>query len=283
MFAKFGPGGNSAQFSKKYKSTADAPLYLKEMGLSAYEYECGQGVKISQASAEIIGKNAKDNGISLSLHSPYFISLSSVEKEKRDNSIQYILQSAQAASWMGADRIVIHSGSCAKISREEALELAKDTLKRARQACIENGFENLILCPETMGKINQLGDLNEVMELCLVDDSFLPCIDFGHLNARTFGSIKDKTDYESIINTIENRLGSDRAKLFHSHFSKIEFTPKGGEKAHLTFEDEIYGPQFEPLMEIIAKKNLTPTFICESAGTQDVDALSMMTYYKSLF
>mgnify|MGYP003311447294 CR=1 FL=1 len=74
MFAKFGPGGNSAAFSKKYKSTADAPLYLKEMGLSAYEYECGQGVKISQASAEIIGKNAKENGISLSLHSPYFIS-----------------------------------------------------------------------------------------------------------------------------------------------------------------------------------------------------------------
>lgn len=283
MFAKFGPGGNSAAFSKKYKSTADAPLYLKEMGLSAYEYECGQGVKISQASAEIFGKNAKENGISLSLHSPYFISLSSVEKEKRDNSIQYILQSAQAASWMGADRIVIHSGSCAKITREEALELAKDTLRRARQACIENGFENLILCPETMGKINQLGDLNEVMELCLVDDSFLPCIDFGHLNARTFGSIKDKADYERIINTIENRLGSDRAKLFHSHFSKIEFTPKGGEKAHLTFKDEIYGPQFEPLMEIIAKKNLTPTFICESAGTQDVDALSMMTYYKSLF
>lgn len=283
MFAKFGPGGNSAAFSKKYKSTADAPAYLKEMGLSAYEYECGQGVKISQASAELIGKNAVECGISLSLHSPYFISLSSVEKEKRDNSIQYILQSAQAASWMGAKRIVIHSGSCAKISREEALELAKDTLSRARKACIENGFEDLILCPETMGKINQLGDLDEVMELCLVDDTFLPCIDFGHLNARTFGSIKEKADYEAIINTIENRLGSDRARLFHSHFSKIEFTPKGGEKAHLTFEDEIYGPQFEPLMEIIAKKNLTPTFICESAGTQDIDALSMMTYYKSLF
>ena len=133
-----------------------------------------------------------------------------------------------------------------------------------------------------MGKVNQLGDLDEVLELCSLDDSFLPCIDFGHLNARTFGEIKSIEDYERILDAIENRLGADRLKVFHSHFSKIEYTVPGGEKRHLTFADNAgFGPDYEPLMELVAKKQLSPIFICESAGTQDEDALTMKKCYLS--
>ena len=168
------------------------------------------------------------------------------------------------------------------MTREEALELAKATMKKAREALISEGLENVRCCPETMGKINQLGDLREVMEICKVDDSFIPCIDFGHLNARTFGEIKGKPEYAAILDTIENELGSERAKIFHSHFSKIEYTEKGGEKRHLTFEDTVYGPQFEPLMELVYERGLSPIFICESAGTQTEDAQAMKQYYKNL-
>lgn len=279
MPAKFGPAGNSDSFSAKYKSSADAPLFLKEMGLDCYEYQCGRGVKVSDKTASAIRANAEKTGIKLTLHAPYFISLSSVEPEKRDNSINYILQSCDAAMRIGADRIVIHSGSCSKMSREEALELAKDTLTRARKQAVEQGFESVHFCPETMGKTNQLGNLTEVMELCRLDDTFLPCIDFGHLNARTFGGIKSIQDYEKMLDEVENALGYDRLKIFHSHFSKIMYTEPGGEKKHLTFEDEEYGPEYEPLMELVAKKNLSPVFICESAGTQAEDALKMKESY----
>ena len=279
MPAKFGPAGNSDSFSAKYKSSADAPLFLKEMGLDCYEYQCGRGVKVSDKTASAIRANAEKTGIKLTLHAPYFISLSSVEPEKRDNSINYILQSCDAAMKIGADRIVIHSGSCSKMSREEALELAKDTLTRARKQAVEQGFESVHFCPETMGKTNQLGNLTEVMELCRLDDTFLPCIDFGHLNARTFGGIKSIQDYEKMLDEVENALGHDRLKIFHSHFSKIMYTEPGGEKKHLTFEDEEYGPEYEPLMELVAKKNLSPVFICESAGTQAEDALKMKESY----
>ncbi len=279
MSAKFGPAGNSESFSAKYKSTIDAPVFLKEMGLDWYEYQCGRGVKVSDKIATAVRSKAIENDISLSLHAPYFISLSSVEEEKRDNSINYILQSCDAAQRLGADRIVIHSGSCAKMSREDALELAKDTLTRARVQAIERGFESIHFCPETMGKINQLGTLDEVLELCKLDDTFIPCIDFGHLNARTFGGIKSSADYEKMLESVENALGLDRLKMFHSHFSKIMYTNPGGEKKHLTFEDNEYGPDFEPLMEVVAKKNLSPVFICESAGTQAEDALTMKKSY----
>lgn len=284
MPAKFGPAGNSESFSAKYKSTVQAPGYLKAMGLDHYEYQCGRGVKVSDKLAADLKNKAQEHNISLSLHAPYFISLSSIEPEKCDNSINYILQSCDAANRLGAERIVIHSGSCAKISREHALELAKDTLIRARKAAVEQGFEHIVFCPETMGKVNQLGNLTEVLELCRLDDTFLPTIDFGHLNARDFGYIKGKAEYEKMLDEVENMIGVDRLKIFHSHFSKIMFTNPGGEKKHLTFNDnQGFGPDYEPLMEIVAKKNLSPIFVCESAGTQAEDALTMKQYYLSAF
>ncbi|MBQ4226324.1 MAG: TIM barrel protein [Oscillospiraceae bacterium] len=283
MAARFGPAGTADSFKTMgYKKTSQLGEYLVRFGLDHFEYQCGQGVRISEEKAAEFGAVMREHGITVSLHAPYFISLSGTEEEKRNNSINYILASAKAVRAMGGDRIVIHSGSCSKISREEALALAKDTLKKARRALIDEGLENIRCCPETMGKINQLGDLDEVMELCLIDDSFLPTIDFGHLNARTFGSIKTKDDYRTILDTIENRLGSERLKSFHSHFSKIEYTEKGGEKRHLTFEDTVYGPEYEPLMELIAEKDLSPVFICESDGTQTEDAQAMMKYYNTL-
>ncbi|MCC8131203.1 MAG: TIM barrel protein [Oscillospiraceae bacterium] len=281
MTAKFGPAGSSEAFSKIYKKSSDMPKYLSEMGLDAFEYQCGQGVRVTEATGLALKSEAEKWGIKLSLHSPYFISLSSVEPEKRDKSIDYILQSCRAAKLIGADRIVIHSGSCAKITREYALELACDTLSRARQAAISEGYEDIHFCPETMGKVNQLGTLDEVLTLCKLDDTFLPTVDFGHLNARTFGAVNSREAFAEILDKIENELGSDRLKVFHSHFSKIEYTTPGGEKRHLTFEDTTYGPECEPLMELIAKRNLTPSFICESAGTQDIDALYMKQTYNN--
>lgn len=278
--ARFGPAGNGEQFTALgYKKTIEVPAYCNRIGVNAYEYQCGHGVRIGQAAAAAFGAAAKEAGIRLSLHAPYYISLSSVEAEKRENSVRYILESAEAAAAMGAERVVVHSGSCSKISRAEALELAKGTLSAALTALEEAGLSHVTLCPETMGKINQLGTLEEVLELCGIDERLLPCIDFGHLNARTFGGISDKTDYAAILDRVEDKLGHDRLSVFHSHFSKIEYTDKGGEKRHLTFADETYGPQFEPLLDLVVQRGLTPTFICESAGTQGEDAATMKAYY----
>ena len=282
MSAKFGPAGSAESFkSMGYKSSLQIPEYLNKFSLDCFEYQCGRGVNIGEEKAKELGSISKDKGITLSLHAPYYISMSSVEEEKRLNSVNYILASARAVNAMGGDRIVVHTGSCGKISREEALSLAIDTMKLAIDALKSEGLYHIHICPETMGKVNQLGTLQEVMELCKIDESLIPCIDFGHLNARDLGILKSKEDFEGVLDQIENDLGNDRLKVFHSHFSKIEYTA-GGEKRHLTFEDTVYGPDFEPLMELVYKKGLNPTFICESAGTQTEDAKQMKDYYLSL-
>ncbi len=282
MSAKFGPAGNSESFTKMgYKHSLQVPEYIEKMGLDAFEYQCGRGVNIGQDKAAELGALAKEKGIALSLHAPYYISMSSVEEEKRIKSVDYILASARAVNAMGGERIVVHTGSCGKISRKEALDLATDTMKMAIAALDAEGLSNIRICPETMGKVNQLGTLEEVLALCTLDERLIPCIDFGHLNARERGILKTSEDFEAIFNEIENKLGLSRLREFHSHFSKIEYSA-GGEVRHLTFEDQVFGPNFEPVAELICKKQCSPTIICESAGTQAEDAKTMKDYYWSL-
>lgn len=282
MSAKFGPAGNSESFAKMgYKHSLQVPEYIEKMGLDAFEYQCGRGVNIGQEKATELGALAKEKNIALSLHAPYYISMSSVEEEKRIKSVDYILQSARAVNAMGGNRIVVHTGSCGKISREEALSLAIDTMKLAIAALDAEGLSNIRICPETMGKVNQLGTLYEVLALCSLDERLVPCIDFGHLNARDRGILKTTDDFEGIFRAIENKLGISRLREFHSHFSKIEYSA-GGEVRHLTFEDNIFGPNFEPVCELIYKYQCSPTIICESAGTQAEDARAMKDYYWSI-
>ena len=280
MRALFGPGGNSEAFyAAGFKSTLDAPKWVSTIGLDAYEYEAGNGLSASTAMLSEIGKRAAECGVRLSYHTPYFISLSGVVEETRLKSIGYIRQSIDAAAALGAKTIVVHTGSAAKISRDEAMRLAADTLVRTLSEVDTRGVK---IGLETMGKINQLGTIGEVLELCRIDSALVPVVDFGHMNARELGSVfVTEDDYLRIFDKIDHTLGYDVAKNLHCHFSKIEWT-KSGEKKHLTFEDSIYGPDYEPLCRAIARAGLAPTIICESAGTQSNDALMMKKYYDSL-
>ena len=277
MFAKFGPAGNGNDFyAAGLKSTAQAPAWLKEYGLDAYEYQCGQGVRGSDEAFAKIGDAARESGIQLSLHAPYFISLSGIEEEKRLKSIDYIRQSVHAAEVMGAGIIVIHTGSASKISRSDAVELAKDTMYKALEALPDT---KVAFGLETMGKLNQLGTLEEVVDICKIDKRLRPVVDFGHLNARNIGSLfVTPDDYKRVFDYIGENLGGEYAQNLHCHFSKIEFTG-AGEKKHLTFADTVYGPEFEPLARVLADGGYTPTIICESDGTQASDALSMKKIY----
>ena len=275
--AIFGPGGNSQSFyDAGFKATLQAPAFVKGLGLGAYEFEAGNGISAGRATLEKIGEAARAAGIEMSLHTPYFISLSGVDPEKRLKSIGYIQQSLDAAAALGADIIVIHTGSAAKISRSEAMALAADTLLKTMEAV---GDTPIHLGLETMGKINQLGTLEEVIELCRLDPHFYPVVDFGHMNARERGGFfPDVDSYRRIFDRIANALGDEKARYMHCHFSKIEYTD-AGEKRHLTFADTVYGPAFEPLAEAIAREGLCPRIISESAGTQAEDALAMQMAY----
>ena len=277
--ARFGPAGNSDSFSKVHKSSLAAPGWIAARGLDCYEYQCGKGVHIGEEAARQLGQAAREAGIALSLHAPYYINLANPDPDSLEKTVGYITKSCFAAQCMGAERVVIHSGALMKRTRREALDIAKHSLCRVMEACDGAGYGDIALCPETMGKINQLGDLDEVLELCTLDARLVPCIDFGHLYARSLGADEGAEACARMLDRVEEVLGDERASRFHVHFSKIEYTA-GGEKRHLTFEDTIYGPDFAPLAAVLAKRGAEPIIICESAGTQSEDALEMKRIFE---
>lgn len=281
MSALFGPGGNSDSFRRAgYRSTLDAPRFVASCGLDAYEYEAGQGLSASPEMLAAIGKEAVAHGIHLSFHTPYFISLSSVEPEKRRKSVDYLYESAAASDLLGASVMVVHTGSAAKITRETAMEYAAETLRAADDMLADNHF-SVKLGLETMGKLNQLGTLDEVIALCKLSPRFVPVVDFGHINARERGILQTEDDFKRIFDRIASELGAEAAEHLHCHFSRIEYTEKG-EKRHLTFADETFGPDHRPLLRAVANLGVSPTFISESAGTQSEDASAMKAYYLSI-
>lgn len=278
----FGPAGNAASFAQAgFQATKDAPAWIAAKGLTAYEYQCGRGVRIGSETAGLIGQEAQKHGIQLSLHAPYFINLSTDEAEKKQKNIGYVLESCRAARDMGADRIVVHTGGVGKKrTRDAAMANSRVNVREILAAKDDAGYTDITICLETMGKINVIGTAQEIMELVALDDRLLPCIDFGHLNARTHGEMATREEVAALFDLMEQTIGIERAKIFHSHFSKIEYS-KGGEVRHLTFSDEIYGPPFEPIAAETVARGYTPRFICESAGTQAEDAVTMMHIYQN--
>ena len=278
--ALFGPAGNSDSFTKAYKGSVHAPKWLKELGLDCYEYQCGRGVNMGEDTARAIGEAAREQGIRMSLHAPYYINLSGDSDERMEKNCEYIVKSARACHWLGGDRIVVHCGGLSGMERQVALEHTLLNLREALKALENEGLDHVRMCIETMGKVNVLGDQEEVCTICQMDERLLPCIDFGHLNARTMGGMCREEDFAALLDLLENRLGQERAKHFHAHFSKIQYG-KGGEIKHLTFADTEYGPEFAPLARLLARRELSPRIICESAGTQAEDAVLMKKMYEA--
>lgn len=278
----FGPSGNSDSFyAQGYKSSLDMPAWLKAMGLSAYEYSLARGMRLRPELAVRLGEKARENGIVMSVHGPYYINLASEDPNAIEKSGGYLLGASRTAVLLGARRVVFHPGSPGGGSRQQGFANIKRNLGQLLEK-VKQAAPDVNLCPETMGKKNQIGSLDEILELCLLDPCLIPTLDFGHLHAVGGGALKAKEDYKRVFERLMTVLGRERGQTVHIHYSRIEYTEKGGEKRHWTFDDTAYGPEFEPLAECLAEYGMSATVICESRGKMAEDALKVKNIYDRI-
>lgn len=279
MNIRFGPAGNSASFyGEGYKSSLDMPGWLQKKGLNAYEYQCSRGVNIGEESARKLGQLASENGISLSIHAPYYINLAAAEPDLREKTRNHMMKSLWAARWMGARVVVFHPGSGKKDSRNDSLKRARLFLEDISKQALDEGFGDIFLAPETMGKKSLLGSLDEVLDLCCVNLNIIPAIDFGHLHSISQGGLVEEEKFSFVFERVESVLGKGAFKRMHIHFSPVEYTA-AGEKRHRTTRDTGFGPDFTPLARQLVRHSAEFTVICESDGLQAEDAL----IYKSIY
>ena len=279
---KFGPSGDSQIFyDDGCKTSLEAPKWLKEHNLEAYEYSFGRMFNMSHEKAKELGKNAEENGILVSVHAPYYINLANPSDEAFEKNINYLLTSLAYLVDFKGNQCVFHPGSCGKETRDVAFARLMSRMDKLLERVYSAGYGNLYICPETMGKSQQLGSVKEIVEMCKLDKCLIPTFDFGHINAVTGGTLKTADDYKKILDLAYNELGEFKTKNLHIHFSKIEYTSKG-EVKHLTLDDTVYGPEFEPLAKVIKEMGLEPTIISESKGTMMEDAMKLKEIYGGI-
>lgn len=280
---KFGPSGTCEDFTAHgYKHSAEAAQWVRSNDLDCFEYSFGRGINLRDETAVQIGEAFRCVDVEMSVHAPYYINLATPEEIKAENSFGYIMNSLHMLRKFGGARCVFHPGSPLKQDRSAAMKLLLQRFEHVLRLKNEMDFDDLLLCPETMGKKAQLGDLEEIIQMCRMgDDTIVPCIDWGHLNSRDCGVFFGYDDYKRVVDRLIDTIGAQKTARMHVHFSKIQYT-NGGELRHLTFEDEIYGPQFEPLLRVYEDYRMSPYIVCESAGTQTRDARAMKDFYRSI-
>ena len=279
---KFGPAGNCKTFlDDGHKRTIEAPKWLQEHDLDAYEYSFGKGFTLPDETAVKIGEEMKKYNIAISIHAPYYINFATPTDEMAEKSYNYVLESLRKLRLIGGNRLVVHPASQGKMTREEAVNLCKTRLKILKDRIIDAGYEDMYICLETMGKSAQIGTYQEILDFCQIYDKFIPTFDFGHINALTQGTLKTYDDYKKIIDRSIEVIGLERTKKAHIHFSKIEYGSKG-EIKHLTLDDSIYGPDFEPLAKVLKDYQMECTVICESKDYMSRDAERMKNIYLNI-
>ncbi len=273
---RFGPAGVPQMFRLMGAKLADVPKLLRTEELDAFEYAAvrwGQVPQMKQEDAEALGSEARKNDVLLSMHGSYFINLSG-EKEVVEASKRRLVACATAAEWMGAYVVVFHTGFYGAAGKSEAFRKTAEALQEVAKTLENLGIKKVKLGPETMGKHSQFGSLDEILALCQQVERTQLVIDWSHLHARSGGGLRNVKDFRDIVVKAEEKLGTEAVRNMHCHFSKIEFTYKGGEKRHHILDEAGFGPDFEMLAEVIAEFNLRPVIICETA-VQDVDAMKM--------
>ncbi len=256
-----GPAGSPVS------STLEGVSEVKKLGLQAMEVEFTYGVRMSNALAKKVGECAKAEKIKLSVHAPYWINLNSADAKKIKQSKQRILHSCERAHYLGASPVVFHAAFYGKKTSDETYNIVAEQVRDMLNYIRKKGW-SVDLAPETTGKVSQFGSLDELIRLAEETKCSL-CVDFAHLYARNQGRI----DYGEVFDALKKLR---HLKHLHSHFSGIEYGPKG-ERRHLVLSK----PPFKPLVKEIIKRKQDITIICESPVTWQ-DSLRMKKIFEGL-
>jgi deoxyribonuclease-4 len=227
---------------------------------------------MKQQDAESIGSEARKNDVLLSMHGSYYVNLSG-KKEVVEASKRRLIACATAAQWMGAYVVVFHMGFYGRVEKSYAFRNCVNALKDTVTTMSSLGIENVKLGPETMGRVFQVGTLDEILTICEEVEHTQLVIDWSHIHARYQGRFRKVDDFRAIVEEVERRLGPETARNMHCHFSRIEYTDKG-ERRHHVLEEARYGPDFQMLAQVIAEFKMRPVIICETP-LLDVDAVKM--------
>ncbi len=295
----FGPAGFPPSFfeSKYKRDRVNGPGWLYELGLDIMELQMVHGPRTRRDVAAQYREKGEKFGIRFSIHASYYCVLSSVKPDVIERSFESLAKTAELAAIIGAQRIVLHPGTTAG-GREAALDRVISNMQKFAANDLPDGVH---IYPETAGKVNALGSVDEILTICREVPSCRPCVDFGHLHARQLSELDSDygwtfttpDDYIRAMDHFKANLTPEQWNEMHYHISPIQFTAKG-EKKHRSHDELIsvedaqpmFGeagdpwlPVAEQLAEALATTGYPAWVISEASDSMDRGALAMKQAY----
>jgi len=274
---QFGTVGSPIGTPKKPGGSVGAIGFSKSIGLTAFELGWVQSVRVSEETCAAIKQTGSEQGVSLSVHAPYFFNLNATDEEW-PKSRKRLMDAAHYGNLAGATDIIFHPGSYFERPPAEVLKVSiprlKDCVRELRKA-----KNPVTLRPETMGKSAMLGSFEDTLEMSKAIEGVQPCLDFAHLHARPGdGTMNTVKEWTKLLEAYQVALGSEALKRLHIHLSGIEYGPKG-EKNHLPVGESDLKLNF--LFQVLRDFGCAGRILCESPIMEE-DALTMKKAWKKV-
>ena len=241
-------------------------------GYTACEIDFERGFWMDYPFAERLGELARDADVALSVHAPLFGFMGHLEASGRKytSAVGALDRSAGIAAASGAEPVVFHPGFLLGRTREQAIEAVVEQLAGLRER-LEGKGRAVPFGIEVMGRVRDLGSLEDVVEISRRTSWVRPVLDFAHMHATSDGAFVSLEPFVTALEAADEVLAPGTP--FHIHFSDIAFANRN-ETKHLPYGEGTL--RAEPLRDALARVARPATVISESpdeASSQAIRAI----------
>ena len=240
---------------------------LAERKYSACELDLESGFWLDYPWAERLGELARERDLALSVHAPLFAFPGHPDEKKSKMALGALDRSAGIAAAAGAEVVVIHPGFWLGREREQTIDDVVAWLETLRERL--EGKDRLVpFGIEVMGRVSELGSIDDVLEIASRVSWVRPVIDFAHMHATSDGAFTDADGFAAVLESADRVL--EAGAPFHIHFSDIAYANRN-ETKHLSYGEGTL--RAEPLQEALTRFERPATVISESPDEESSQAI----------
>ena len=241
---------------------------LLERGYTANEIDFEGKFWMHYPWAERFGELAREHGIALSVHAPIAGFVGHAERGKKLNmAIGMLDHSAGIAVSAGAELVVFHPGFLLGREREQALDDVVEQAGELRERLEKKG-RGVPFGVEVMGRVRELGTIDDVLEIAERVDWIRPVLDFAHMHATSDGEFTEAERFAGVLARADAVI--EPGAPFHIHFSDIAYANRN-ETKHLSYGEGTL--RAEPLAEALTRFDRPATVISESPDEESHQAI----------
>ena len=251
------------------ESPEEAIERILERGYTACEIDFESGFWMDYPFAERLGELARENDVALSVHAPLFGFMGHLEASGRKftSAVGALDRSAGIVAASGAELVVFHPGFLLGRSRADALDAVVEQLGMLRER-LEGKGRAVPFGIEVMGRVRDLGSVDDVVDVSRRVDWVRPVLDFAHMHATSDGLFLEPGPFREALALADEVI--DPGAPFHIHFSDIAFANRN-ETKHLPYGEGTL--RAEPLRDALESFDRPATVISESPDEKSSQAI----------